>query len=433
MILQNVKESEDIALSEYVYTETQVREMWKRSKEEQVQIAQAKCLEAIVKTEGELSISFSGGKDSAVVLFLMAEMWSISKQKEKPLKVFFANTTNEFVCAAKYRRDYIEWIQNRFEIEIEYKEVGADSNYFNVVDSVGVPFISKKVSRMIRDCKETLRRLGIRYRDIEKYMPEHYTKNNIEEMIKAADKLRELGFNDTVILNLTKIRSDNHIGLRFLPLQYRPILDNDDIELSEKCCEILKKGPLKKIESEIGKLLAVTGEMAEDSRDRMEAYRKTGCNLFYGKSRKSKPIGPMTEQAVLWLIKKENIPIMPVYGECECKNIDGKEEYELTGEKRTGCKLCGFGIVYDPDRFVRLAKIEPKIIQFAFTSKENGGLGYREICDFLNKNCKMEIGIPQVQEGYYEKRALEYNKRKKEKQIKELIKRKGKKGETANA
>ena len=62
-------------------------------------------------------------------------------------------------------------------------------------------------------------------------------------MIKAADRLRELGFNDTVILNLTKIRADNYIGTRFLPVKYRPILDNDEIVLSEQCCGILKKRP----------------------------------------------------------------------------------------------------------------------------------------------------------------------------------------------
>ena len=423
--LPTVTESEEFAMTEYLYSEKEVREMWKRTKAEQVQIAQAKCIEAIVRTDGKIAVTFSGGKDSAVVLFLMAEMWSISKHKEEPLKVFFANTTNEFVCAAKYRKDYIAWIERRFDIKIEYKEVAADDNYFNVVDEIGLPFISKKVSRMVRDCKATLKRLGLKYSDIEPYMPRHYTTKNIDEMIQSADRLRELGFNDTAILNLTKIRSDNHIGLRFLPVKYRPLLDNEEIELSEQCCTVLKKGPLKKIEKEMGGLLAVTGEMAEDSRDRMEAYRQTGCNLFDGASRKSKPIGPMTEQTVLWLIYTEKIPIMPAYGTCECCGLEGiSETYELTGEQRTGCKLCGFGIMDDPDRFVRLAKLEPQVAKFAFTSKKNGGLGYREVCTFLNEKCGMNIGIPKVEEGYYSKRALKYAEKMGDKKIKERIREK---------
>lgn len=39
----------------YIYTEKEVRMMWQRSKPEQIQIAQAKCLEAIVRTGGAVS------------------------------------------------------------------------------------------------------------------------------------------------------------------------------------------------------------------------------------------------------------------------------------------------------------------------------------------------------------------------------------------
>ena len=397
----------------YIYTEKEVRKMWERSKPEQAQIAQAKCLEAIVRTKGGIAVSFSGGKDSAVLLYLMAEMWSISSFKDKPLRVFFSNTTNEFVCATKYRKEYLQFIENKFQIKIEYYEIKAEDNYFNVVDTVGLPFVSKKVSRMVRDCKTTLKRLGLKYADIEQYMPKHYTSNSYDEMLAAAEKLRELGFNDTVILNLTKIRADNNIGRRFLPVKYRPILDNEEIELSEQCCGILKKDPMKQAQKELGGLLPVTGEMAADSRDRMTAYRQPGCNMFDGDHPKSKPLGPTTEQTVLWLIYTEQIPIMPVYGECVQNgySCEGCETYKLTGEQRTGCKLCGFGIMYDPDRFIRLEKIEPNVVKFAFTSKKNGGLGYREVCQFLNEKCGMNIGIPDTEEGFYQKRAKAYAER----------------------
>lgn len=42
---------------------------------------------------------------------------------------------------------------------------------------------------------------------------------------------------------------------------------------------------------------------------------------------------------------------------------------------------------------------------------ERGGLGYREICTFLNEKCGMCIVIPEIEEGYYEKRVIEYQKR----------------------
>lgn len=405
-----------MAEKEYLYTEEEVRKMWERDPEEQYQIALAKCLEAIVRMDGEIAVSFSGGKDSAVLLYIMASAWTLSKHKEDSLMVFFADTSNEFVSARKYRREYIQWIEEKFEIKIEYHEAKADESYFNVVDTIGLPFVSKKVSRMIRDAKEMFKKLGLKYADIEDHMPQHYTQKHIDSMIEAADYMRGLGFSDTVILNLTKIRSDNKIGRRFLPVQYRPIIDNEEIELSEKCCDILKKGPLKKAEKEIGHFLPVTGEMAMDSRDRMTAYRMTGCNLFDSDRPKSKPLGPMTEQAILRFIYTRGLPIMPPYGECKCSK---RGEYKLTGEQRTGCKLCGFGIIYDPERFKRLYEFEPQVVQFAFTSKENGGLGYREVCEFLNKHCKMNIAIPDVKEGYYEKRAIAYQERKQKKEEKE--------------
>ena len=39
------------------------------------------------------------------------------------------------------------------------------------------------------------------------------------------------------------------------------------------------------------------------------------------------------------------------------------------------------------------------------------GLGYREVCQFLNDKCGMNIGIPDIEEGYYQKRAQAYEEK----------------------
>lgn len=252
-------------MTDYLYTENQVREMWKRSYGTQIGIAQAKCFEAIVRMDGKIAVSFSGGKDSAVVLYLMAEAWSISKHKDEPLQVFFSNTTNEFTSMLPYIREYIKYIEAKFEIKIKFEIVRGEYTYFQVIDMVGLPFVSKKVARMVRDVKATLKRLNLKYADIEPLMPKAFTDKHIPERIETAEKLRALGFNNVVILYLTGVTSENKTSIRrFLPLQYRPLLDAP-FELSEKCCDYLKKKPLKIENKKLGGLLPVTGEMASDT------------------------------------------------------------------------------------------------------------------------------------------------------------------------
>lgn len=148
----------------------------------------------------------------------------------------------------------------------------------------------------------------------------------------------------------------------------------------------------------------MVGEMAAESRDRLRSYMKTGCNLFDSRQgrNKSKPLGAVTELTVLRFIYEHDFPIAPVYGELIFD--EESETYYFTQESRTGCKLCGFGIAKDPERYIRVQKYEPQTIKFAFTSRERGGLGYTEICEYLNKYCGTEIVIPEIEQGYYPKR-----------------------------
>lgn len=136
-------------MSDYLYTEAEVRKMWLRSYEEQIGIAQAKALEAIVRTDGKVVVSLSGGKDSAMMLYIIAQMWACSNHKNDKLIVMFADTSNEFNCMRKYVRELCSYIENAFEIEIDLKIVRGDKHYFDVVEEVGFPFISKKVARCV--------------------------------------------------------------------------------------------------------------------------------------------------------------------------------------------------------------------------------------------------------------------------------------------
>ena len=103
-------------------------------------------------------------------------------------------------------------------------------------------------------------------------------------------------------------------------------------------------------------------------RKRLSAYQHTGCNesIVFGKGGKSKPMGPMTLQTELRNIKENGIPIFKHYGEV----IEENGTYKTTGMYRTGCALCGFGLEFEPDRFIRLNEIEPARVRFAFRDRE---------------------------------------------------------------
>ena len=73
-----------------------------------------------------------------------------------------------------------------------------------------------------------------------------------------------------------------------------------------------------------------------------------------------------------------------------------KKCYRCTKAQRTGCALCGFGIKFDTERFVRLQETEPAKVAFAFKPISQGGLGYKETCEYLNEYCNTKIVIPDV-------------------------------------
>lgn len=79
-------------------------------------------------------------------------------------------------------------------------------------------------------------------------------------------------------------------------------------------------------------------------------------------------------------------------------------EYETTGCKRTGCIFCMFGITQDKDRFIRLAEQEPTLCDYVMRGGEfneqgmwqpsKNGLGYWFIIEWLNVHGNLKIGMP---------------------------------------
>lgn len=360
---------------------------------DQYQRIMAKMMEAITWTGGDIAIAFSGGKDSALMLDMYCDIISriYTCYKDKPIKVMWANTTNETKAMREYVPFFIKRCEEKYGIKIDFTEVtpAKGKNIITVMRDEGLPFVSKSVAGTIRKVKNSMDENGITYNDI---------KDLHEPTIYCRDALREMGLNDTTVLAMTGWScSRGDFGTAFvLPKQYMPLLNikeltGCDIKYSETCCNILKKEPMKRLNYPN----MMVGEQAVESRNRENTWLKKGCNYRLPDGAiKSKPLGAVSLDAILYAIKMREIPLSPDYGEVVyCKETDC---HKCTKAQRTGCALCGFGVKYDPERFVRLQETEPSKVAIAFKPFDQGGLGYKETCEVLNEHCGLNISIPKV-------------------------------------
>lgn len=102
---------------------------------------------------------------------------------------------------------------------------------------------------------------------------------------------------------------------------------------------------------------------------------------------------------VIQMFGLTHIPIKVAWANTTNETLDmncDKKCYRCTKAQRTGCALCGFGIKFDTQRFVRLQETEPSKVAFAFKPISQGGLGYKETCEYLNEYCNTKIVIPDV-------------------------------------
>jgi 3'-phosphoadenosine 5'-phosphosulfate sulfotransferase (PAPS reductase)/FAD synthetase len=380
-------------MSENVFEKSDLIKMINEPLPMQYQRIQAKIMEAIAWTEGDIVICFSGGKDSALILDMYCEIISklFPRLSVNPIKVAWANTTNETLAMQKYVKSFIEYCETKYNVTIDFTEVkpANNDNIITVMKREGLPFISKTVASTLRKMRNSMEENNVTYDDIK-----HLQKPTIQ----CRDALREMGLNDTTVMAMTGWSCQrNDFGTAFvLPIKWMPLLrikdvTGCDIKFSERCCHYVKKEPIGRLNYPN----VMTGEQAVESRNREYAWMKTGCNYkLPDNSLKSKPLGAVSLDAVLYALHYRQTPLSPDYGKVEY--CDKTQCYKCSKSQRTGCALCGFGIKYDPQRFVRLQETEPSKIQYAFKPFNQGGLGYMEVCEFLNEYCGTKIVIPEV-------------------------------------
>ena len=265
--------------------------------------------------EENVYISFSGGKDSTVLLDLV--------RSEYPnIEAVFVDTGLEYPEIKQFVKSF-----NNVKI------LRPNMSFKQVIDKYGYPIISKEQSRYLYDIKH-----GTEY-------------------------MKELRLNGTEQGNFK------------LSKKYHYLIDAP-FEISNKCCDIMKKQPIKKYEKETGKVPFI-GTMADESNMRKRNYLKYGCNSFDLKSPSSKPLSFWKQQDILEYIYINNIKISSVYGDV----IKEDDKFRTTLCNRTGCIFCGYGLHLEksPNRFQLLEQTHPQLHNYCM---EN--LGFKDVCEFMN-------------------------------------------------
>ena len=170
----------------------------------------------------------------------------------------------------------------------------------------------------------------------------------------------------------------------------------------------MKKAPAHKYGKETGRV-PILATMTEESHLRTQKWLQNGCNGFDMKSPVSTPMAFWKEQDVLKYIQQENIKICSVYGDivpdyesqdqldgqmdiCEFGLAEDTRNLKTTGCTRTGCMFCGFGCHLNNDqRFVSMKETHPKQYDYIMRPKEQGGLNFKEVIDWINEHGNLNI------------------------------------------
>jgi hypothetical protein len=146
-------------------------------------------------------------------------------------------------------------------------------------------------------------------------------------------------------------------------------------KVSAKCCDVIKKAPLKYYERQSGQHPMI-GSMADEGRRRKTNYMAHGCNAFESHRPMSMPLGFWLEQDVLRYLKDFEIPFCSVYG--DIIELDGR--LRTTGAERTGCMFCMFGVHLDgaENRFMRMQRTHPALWKYCIYD-----LGLKDVLNYI--------------------------------------------------
>lgn len=384
-------------------------------------------------------VSFSGGKDSTVLLDLV-------RQDYPEVPAVFCNTGLELPEVLQFVRKYenVTWLRPKMSFQ-------------EIVEKYGYPFFGKEIcetvygarryltelrrrtenppdrqtdrqTRPIREWHRICDLLGIErrygsartsqtssgYRDAERERA-----GNAAGVVDLYEQIKYGTMPEPIRLQMLNGTFKNPDGTKsmFNKVRYQFML-KAPFEISNRCCYVMKKSIAHKHQKDTGRH-PMTAQMASESKLRTQQWLKNGCNGFNLNSPISNPMSFWTESDVLLYIREHKLPIASVYGDIVGDDdADGQMKLELfeldrpclrtTGMSRTGCFACMYGYQREKQEENRLEMMlkysNPKLVDYLLRGGEfrepdgiwhpHRGLGYWFIIEYVNKYGNFKLTYP---------------------------------------
>lgn len=247
------------------------------------------------ETDGKCYLSFSGGKDSTIVLAVIKLCEEIGTIPKNAIPAVFCDTKIELDATV----DFVHWVKDNYYGNVQI--IKTEKSFAQVIKEYGKPFRSK-----LRSCQL------------------HYYKMKPE--FKTAKSLYDEKY------GYAKYRLANR--------DFHVLHSNFSIQISDKCCDIMKKKPFAKYVKDNGMIGYFSGmRMFEGGKremifqNRINSGDKRPCTSVSGGVISVSPIFDWSDDISEKFIQKYNVPL--------------SRAYTKYGEERTGCFLCPYGLNVD--------------------------------------------------------------------------------------
>lgn len=237
--------------------------------------------------EEKFYISFSGGKDSTVLHYLV----DMALPDNKIPRVF-SNTGIEY-------QKIVEFVKSLAKEDDRFEIITPNKNIKKTLEDVGYPFKSK----------------------------DHSDKVNI---------FQSMGFDSITVNNyLSETKKDGSKNAFACPKKLRYQFSDDfKLKVSRNCCVELKKKPFKKWAKENNKTITITGMRKSEGGPRL----RLNCIVTDKEKNvvKFHPLAVVSDDWENWFVDKYNIRLCDLY-------------YKPYYFKRTGCKGCPYNLELQKD------------------------------------------------------------------------------------